>query len=645
MRSKEPIVLLLALALPLPARSLIRPLPLSLPACQHHRVACSALRMAWDDYEVADDNGRGTGRFAGDAQDGGDRRRGGRGGERSSSSVWEDSGDNRRQNRGPSSSGGRSQGGRGRGNSDRSSYNSDRQQRSYSNSDRPSFNDRSYDDRPRRDYSDSDDRRDGGSSSGGRGRGRGSSAFGRGGRGLRSSDRAYPKADEGWRGNKIPEGEHTAARGSKAWLRDDLVTGAPGTSSTGSITDALTSSTTSNRPAWKLAKTEYGKSIIQQKADGHRSKDGYTATSQSSLIAAAVEKPSWLPAKGGLKIKSQQRIISKRPLPPGVDTSAATLSLEALEARLKQKFSSGAMKPIADDDDELDFYDKDDEGYEGDVVNTDDDADDVIDNTSATGGNDSTSDVVDSIPAMSITSESAAAVISAETAAKQGGFRMRQPIEAEEVYSDGLTAAQQLAQQAEQQTDTALPTTQKAKKLKPSDDQFKIEYLQHLTLASIGTLEQRASVSFEECGVSNVYILDNLAGMGIEQPTHVQAAALTELLDKSNDVIIHAHTGSGKTLAFLLPLLQSIDETDDSIQAVVIAPGRELGSQIYAVAEALTQGTGIRSQMLIGGANVNRQYSQQYTVHTAAAYHTLYTTPMQCNINTEHLLSVVRTPQ
>jgi superfamily II DNA/RNA helicase len=39
----------------------------------------------------------------------------------------------------------------------------------------------------------------------------------------------------------------------------------------------------------------------------------------------------------------------------------------------------------------------------------------------------------------------------------------------------------------------------------------------------------------------------------------------------------------------------------------VIAPGRELGSQIYAVAEALTQGTGIRSQMLIGGANVNRQ--------------------------------------
>lgn len=42
-------------------------------------------------------------------------------------------------------------------------------------------------------------------------------------------------------------------------------------------------------------------------------------------------------------------------------------------------------------------------------------------------------------------------------------------------------------------------------------------------------------------------------------------------------------------------------------QAVVVAPGRELGSQIFAVAQQLMEGTGIRTQMLIGGANVNRQ--------------------------------------
>jgi hypothetical protein len=47
---------------------------------------------------------------------------------------------------------------------------------------------------------------------------------------------------------------------------------------------------------------------------------------------------------------------------------------------------------------------------------------------------------------------------------------------------------------------------------------------------SIGTLEQRASVSFEQCGVSDVNILDNLAGMGIEQPTHVQVYILYYML-------------------------------------------------------------------------------------------------------------------
>jgi hypothetical protein len=57
-------------------------------------------------------------------------------------------------------------------------------------------------------------------------------------------------------------------------------------------------------------------------------------------------------------------------------------------------------------------------------------------------------------------------------------------VQVEEVYNDGLTAAQQLLQQAEQQADTAIPS-QKAKKLKPSDEQFKIDYLQHLTLARL----------------------------------------------------------------------------------------------------------------------------------------------------------------
>ncbi len=73
------------------------------------------------------------------------------------------------------------------------------------------------------------------------------------------------------------------------------------------------------------------------------------------------------------------------------------------------------------------------------------------------------------------------------------------------------------------------------------------------------------------------------------------------------DVIIHSYTGSGKTLAFLLPILQAIDISSDAIQALVLAPGRELGSQIFGVCDLIARGSGARVQMMIGGASIKRQ--------------------------------------
>ena len=43
-----------------------------------------------------------------------------------------------------------------------------------------------------------------------------------------------------------------------------------------------------------------------------------------------------------------------------------------------------------------------------------------------------------------------------------------------------------------------------------------------LRLCSIGFVEQRADVSFEDVGVTSTALLENIAGMGIERPTHVQ---------------------------------------------------------------------------------------------------------------------------
>lgn len=69
----------------------------------------------------------------------------------------------------------------------------------------------------------------------------------------------------------------------------------------------------------------------------------------------------------------------------------------------------------------------------------------------------------------------------------------------------------------------------------------------------------------------------------------------------------------GKTLAFLLPLEKVIDTSKAKVQAVVLASSRELVSQIGVVAEQLFKGSGIVTQTLIGGANVQNQIAKMKT--------------------------------
>lgn len=93
---------------------------------------------------------------------------------------------------------------------------------------------------------------------------------------------------------------------------------------------------------------------------------------------------------------------------------------------------------------------------------------------------------------------------------------------------------------------------------------------------------------------------------GFETTTHVQLSAMPRIAEGS-DVMIQSYTGTGKTLAFLLPIFEGIDEENTSVQAVVIAPTRELAMQITREAERLCKGSEIRVMPLIGGANPARQ--------------------------------------
>jgi ATP-dependent RNA helicase DeaD len=77
-----------------------------------------------------------------------------------------------------------------------------------------------------------------------------------------------------------------------------------------------------------------------------------------------------------------------------------------------------------------------------------------------------------------------------------------------------------------------------------------------------------------------------LSALVITQPTDIQNKAIPAILSSKKDVVALAKTGSGKTIAFGLPLLQLIDHTNPTIQAVILVPTRELGQQIQTNMES-----------------------------------------------------------
>ncbi|XWN35633.1 MAG: DEAD/DEAH box helicase [Roseivirga sp.] len=85
--------------------------------------------------------------------------------------------------------------------------------------------------------------------------------------------------------------------------------------------------------------------------------------------------------------------------------------------------------------------------------------------------------------------------------------------------------------------------------------------------------------SFNDLGIAS-NIAKALTENNILQPTEIQKKAIPILLQGQQDFIGLAQTGTGKTAAFGLPLLQHIDVQQQHVQALVLAPTRELCQQI-----------------------------------------------------------------
>ena len=111
--------------------------------------------------------------------------------------------------------------------------------------------------------------------------------------------------------------------------------------------------------------------------------------------------------------------------------------------------------------------------------------------------------------------------------------------------------------------------------------------------------------TFEEMKLDPL-ILRGVAKMGFAKPSPIQEQTVGPLL-MGRDVIGQAKTGSGKTVAFSLPLLQSIDQRSRNVQALVLAPTRELAVQITHEMRRLGAYTGVRVVTIYGGQSIGAQ--------------------------------------
>ncbi len=118
--------------------------------------------------------------------------------------------------------------------------------------------------------------------------------------------------------------------------------------------------------------------------------------------------------------------------------------------------------------------------------------------------------------------------------------------------------------------------------------------------------QEEDTVTFEDLGLDE-YTLKAVQKKGFVTPSPIQALAIPRLLTGDANLIARARTGTGKTAAFGLPIIQSIREKSDNIQALVLEPTRELAVQTCEELKSFANNEFPRTTVLYGGAS----YAQQ----------------------------------
>src|SRR5436853_3842842 len=114
--------------------------------------------------------------------------------------------------------------------------------------------------------------------------------------------------------------------------------------------------------------------------------------------------------------------------------------------------------------------------------------------------------------------------------------------------------------------------------------------------------------TFADLGLSES-TLDALRDVGYEAPSAIQEQAIPALLE-GRDVIGQAQTGTGKTAAFGLPIIDYIDPSELSVQALVLTPTRELCIQVTQALRTYGAHSGVDVVAVFGGAPIRTQQAQ-----------------------------------
>jgi superfamily II DNA/RNA helicase len=114
-----------------------------------------------------------------------------------------------------------------------------------------------------------------------------------------------------------------------------------------------------------------------------------------------------------------------------------------------------------------------------------------------------------------------------------------------------------------------------------------------------------SSQSFADLGVSRA-VVSSLTQNGITHPFAIQRDVIGDVL-RGRDVLAKSPTGSGKTLAFAIPIVERINADGPRPSALVLAPTRELATQIVGEIRRIADSRGLRVTAVYGGVGLDKQ--------------------------------------